>query len=116
MRADGSTPRESRHDYWGVVLEAPDARTLARFYAEMLEWEMQSEDPSFATVAPADGGGYLGFQTSPEHVSPVWPAVEGEQQCSSTWTSRWRTSRRRSTTRRSSARARPDTNRRRRFG
>ena len=78
--ADDSTPREARHDYWGPVLEAPDARALARFYAELLGWQLASEDPSFATLAPTNGVAYLGFQTSPEYVRPVWPAVDGAQQ------------------------------------
>src|SRR5262245_27495329 len=77
---DPSSPRERRHDYWGTVIEAPDARQLARFYEALLGWELRSEDPSFATVAPPDGVAYLGFQTSPEHVPPVWPPEDGRQQ------------------------------------
>ena len=46
----------------------------------LLDWELASADPSFATVGPPDGVAYLGFQTSPEYVEPVWPPVEGEQQ------------------------------------
>jgi predicted enzyme related to lactoylglutathione lyase len=79
-QADGSTLREHRHDYWGPVLDAPDARALARFYVELLEWEVYSEEPSFVTIAPRDGVAYIGFQTSPEYVRPVWPPVEGRQQ------------------------------------
>lgn len=78
--ADDSTPRWSRHDWWGAVLEAPDAGALARFYAELLGWEIGTNTPSWATVAPPGGVAYLGFQTSPEYVRPVWPAVEGSQQ------------------------------------
>ncbi|HKE50364.1 MAG TPA: VOC family protein [Actinomycetes bacterium] len=77
---DGSTPRDARHDYWGVVLEAPDAPALAQFYARLLGWEIASENPDFATMGPPDGVAYLGFQTSPEYVRPVWPAVDGLQQ------------------------------------
>ncbi len=79
-QADGSTPRLSRHDYWGVVLDAPDAPALARFYARLLGWEIGTEGPDYATIAPSDGVSYLGFQTSPEYVPPVWPPVEGRQQ------------------------------------
>ena len=75
-----ATPRESRHDYWGAVLEAPDAVALARFYGDLLGWEVDSAEASFATAIPPDGVAYLGFQTSPEFVRPVWPPVEGEQQ------------------------------------
>jgi predicted enzyme related to lactoylglutathione lyase len=79
-QADESTPRLSRHDWWGVVLDAPDARSLARFYASLLGWELAADEADGATVAPREGVAYLGFQTSPEYVRPVWPTVEGSQQ------------------------------------
>jgi predicted enzyme related to lactoylglutathione lyase len=66
--------------WWGAVLEAPDARSLARFYSELLGWSMASEEPSFATVAPGNGVAYIGFQTSPKYVPPVWPPEDGRQQ------------------------------------
>jgi catechol 2,3-dioxygenase-like lactoylglutathione lyase family enzyme len=63
-----------------VVLEAPDAAALARFYAELLGWRVVKEDATGAAVAPVEGVAYLAFQTSPEYVAPVWPAAEGAQQ------------------------------------
>jgi catechol 2,3-dioxygenase-like lactoylglutathione lyase family enzyme len=66
--------------YWGAVLEAPDARQLAEFYAGLLGWRIADSEPDWATVAPPEGVGYLGFQTSPEYRPPTWPAVEGKQQ------------------------------------
>lgn len=77
---DGSTPNSSRHDFWGVVLDAPDAANLAHFYADLLGWEIDYEDADDATVAPPDGVAYLGFQTSSNYVRPVWPAADGDQQ------------------------------------
>ncbi|MPZ63813.1 MAG: hypothetical protein GEU93_21615, partial [Propionibacteriales bacterium] len=77
---DGSTPRDSRHDYWGVVLDAPDALALARFYSDLLGWEIAKSGPEDAAILPPDGVAYLGFQTSPEYVRPVWPAAAGSQQ------------------------------------
>jgi predicted enzyme related to lactoylglutathione lyase len=62
------------------VLEAPDARALAGFYAELLGWRIAKDEPGWAAVAPPDGVAYLGFQTSPEYVPPVWPPAEGRQQ------------------------------------
>lgn len=79
-QADESVSRWSRHDWWGVVLEAPDAPALAHFYATLLGWEISSEKPDYATVGPPDGVTYLAFNTSPEYVPPVWPPVEGQQQ------------------------------------
>jgi catechol 2,3-dioxygenase-like lactoylglutathione lyase family enzyme len=77
---DGSTPKWSRHDWWGVVLETPDSSALARFYSDLLGWEIAKEDPDGAAIAPPDGVAYLAFQTSPEYVPPVWPAADGAQQ------------------------------------
>ncbi len=77
---DGSTPKESRHDYWGAVLDCTDAPTLARFYAALLGWDVYSEKADFATIAPPDGVAYLGFQTSEEYERPVWPPATGRQQ------------------------------------
>ncbi len=77
---DGSTPKSSRHDFWGVYLDAPDARALARFYSDLLGWSMGEGDGNSTVIAPPDGVTYIGFQTSPEYVPPVWPPVEGSQQ------------------------------------
>jgi catechol 2,3-dioxygenase-like lactoylglutathione lyase family enzyme len=79
-QSDGSQPRESRHDFWGVVLDAPDAQALARFYASLLDWKVADDQPDWATVAPPDGVAYLGFQPSSGYVPPVWPPAEGQQQ------------------------------------
>ncbi len=70
----------SEKGWWGAVLDAPDAPALARFYADLLGWRIDKEEPDWATVAPPDGVAYLGFQTSPEYVPPVWPPAEGRQQ------------------------------------
>ena len=78
--SDASTPRWSRRDWWGVVLDAPDARELARFYATLLGWEVAGEEPAWATIGPTDGVAYLAFQTSPGYERPVWPSADGAQQ------------------------------------
>jgi predicted enzyme related to lactoylglutathione lyase len=76
---DGTTPRDDRHDWWGVYVDAPDAHALARFYADLLGWPMQT-DGANAVLAPADGVSYLGFQQSDGYVRPAWPPAEGAQQ------------------------------------
>lgn len=70
----------STGQFWGVVLDAPDARELARFYARLLGWTLVKDEPDWATVAPPDGVAYLAFQSSPEYVRPAWPPVPGQQQ------------------------------------
>lgn len=67
----------SRHDWWGVVLEAPDPHALARFYAELLGWEIAKEDADGAAISPPEGVAYLAFQCAADYVPPVWPAREG---------------------------------------
>jgi len=79
-QADDSTSRWSRSDWWGVVLEAPGARALALFYADLLGWENAKNDLEFSTIGPPDGVAYLAFQTAPDYVRPVWPFREGSQQ------------------------------------
>lgn len=76
----GTMPREQRHDWWGVVLDSPDAHSLGRFYAELLGWELATDSEHHCTVAPADGVAYVACQTSPDHVRPVWPHEPGAQQ------------------------------------
>jgi catechol 2,3-dioxygenase-like lactoylglutathione lyase family enzyme len=75
-----AVPGRTKTQWWGAVLDAPDAVELARFYARLLGWEVAKEEPDWAAVAPPDGVTYLGFQTSPEYVRPVWPPAEGRQQ------------------------------------
>lgn len=76
---DPGFPRMSRHDWWGVVLEAPDPHALARFYSELLGWEIAEQDPDGAAITPPEGVAYLAFQRADDHVTPVWPAREGAQ-------------------------------------
>ena len=73
----------SKKQWWGVVLDCPDARELAHFYARLLGWRIFDESAGWATLAPAEDAGYnLAFATEPSYVRPVWPAVEGEPQMS----------------------------------
>jgi catechol 2,3-dioxygenase-like lactoylglutathione lyase family enzyme len=79
-QGDPSTSRWSRSDWWGVVLDSPDAQELASFYADLLGWKIAKEEPGYVVVGPPDGVAYLGFQTARHYQPPVWPPVEGAQQ------------------------------------
>ena len=63
-----------------MIIDAPDARALADFYARLLGWSVARDEPGSVIVAPPDGVAYLGFQTSPGYVRPVWPPIDGQQQ------------------------------------
>lgn len=59
-----------------TVLDTPDPRGLARFYATMLGWPIGTDDPEWVTLRP--GGPGLSFQLEADHVPPVWPAGPGD--------------------------------------
>jgi hypothetical protein len=69
--------------WWGVVLDAPDGVALARFYAQLLDWQVFNEGKGGAAVAPSADAGYnLAFETEEHYLRPVWPTVAGEPQMS----------------------------------
>lgn len=72
--------RRPPHDYLGTVIGTSDPRGLARFYAEVLDWRIHSDEEDWATIAPEQGHVYLGFQLERNHVAPSWPAEPGDQQ------------------------------------
>ncbi len=69
----------SKTDWWGVVLEAPDAHALARFYSSLLGWPIAQEEPNGAAIQVPGTSSYLSFDNSPDYVPPVWPAADGHQ-------------------------------------
>ena len=69
-------PDRPRTTLTGTVLDTPDPRGLARFYAALLDWPIETDDPEWVTLRP--GGPGLSFQREPEHVPPVWPAGPGD--------------------------------------
>ena len=84
-REDGSssTDRWSRHDWWGVVLDAPDVTVLTTFWSSLLGWPVSKQDEEGSSMAPEDGGvAYLAIQRVDHYVRPVWPPEPGKQQMS----------------------------------
>ncbi|PRY58145.1 catechol 2,3-dioxygenase-like lactoylglutathione lyase family enzyme [Knoellia remsis] len=73
-----------------VVLDCPDALALARFYGEVLGWELEEgSDRDWATLVPPGGGvaperpdgrATLAFQRIDDWVPPTWPGGEHPQQ------------------------------------
>ena len=63
-----------------AVLDAPDARELARFYHRLLGWEIGANEPGWATVRPPGGGTGLSFASEPDYARPVWPTTAAAQQ------------------------------------
>lgn len=66
--------------FHSTVLGAPDPQQLARFYANLLGWELGDDDREWATVINPDGGQKLLFQFEENFERPVWPEQTGRQQ------------------------------------
>ena len=64
----------------GVVLDAPDARELARFYCRLLGWDLGDDEADWATVIGPDGSTKLSFQGEPAYQTPTWPSTAEQQQ------------------------------------
>ena len=62
-----------------VVLDAPDARRLAAFYAALGGWTEQYADDDWITMETGDGW-RIAAQRSPDHVPPRWPDPAYPQQ------------------------------------
>jgi predicted enzyme related to lactoylglutathione lyase len=73
----------SKANWFGVALDAPDARELGRFYQRLLGWTIFGDEPNWVTLAPSKDAGYnLAFQTEANYQRPVWPAEDGKPQMS----------------------------------
>ncbi len=62
-----------------VVLDCPEPKALAGFYAGLLGWKVAYEEEGWVTLA-GDDQTRLAFQRVSEYVPPVWPSAEHPQQ------------------------------------
>jgi catechol 2,3-dioxygenase-like lactoylglutathione lyase family enzyme len=69
-----------RMTFSGVVLDAPDARTLADFYRRLLGWSVVQDEADWVSLSPPGGGSKISFQTEPAYVRPSWPSDRDHQQ------------------------------------
>jgi predicted enzyme related to lactoylglutathione lyase len=64
----------------GVVLDAPDPRGLARFYHQLLGWEIVQDEENWAQLRGPAGSSKLSIQREPHHRRPNWPSEADSQQ------------------------------------
>jgi hypothetical protein len=62
-----------------VVLDCPDPKTLAEFYAALLDWKVVRTDDDWWSIRGADGG-QLDFQKVDGFRPPQWPGQDLPQQ------------------------------------
>ncbi|MFD9740268.1 VOC family protein [Umezawaea sp. NPDC059074] len=66
--------------FGSVVLDCPDTRVLADFYARLLGWPPDAEPTDgWATLTPPDGGVKIEFQHADDWRPPTWPDLEVQQ-------------------------------------
>jgi predicted enzyme related to lactoylglutathione lyase len=76
-------PLRTKTQWFGVALDAPDPRELARFYADLLGWQIFGDSETWVTLTPSKDAGYnFAFQKEDNYVRPVWPSEPGEPQMS----------------------------------
>lgn len=65
------------------VIDCPDPQALARFYGEILGWEVQGatgDQDEWVDLQPADGSNCISFQRAADYRAPEWPGQERPQQ------------------------------------
>lgn len=76
-------PLRTKKHWFGIVLDAPDARELAHFYERLLGWQIFNEADDWVDLAPSKDAGYnFAFATEQHYVRPVWPTEVGTPQMS----------------------------------
>lgn len=68
------------------VLDCPDAVELAKFYAGLLDWQLEQTegDDDWVKLRPTGSGNsgfHLAFQKIENYVAPTWPEGPTPQQC-----------------------------------
>lgn len=62
-----------------VVLDCPDARALATFYSEVLDWDVSIEE-GWVDIRPDDASTCISFQQVDDYRAPEWPGQTVPQQ------------------------------------
>ena len=62
-----------------TVLDCPDPRALAAFYAEVLGMQVTHDDGDWVVIGREPGMRELAFQRDPDYSPPSWPDPERPQ-------------------------------------
>ncbi len=62
-----------------TVLDTPEPKRLAEFYAALLDWKIEDQSDDWIPLRGRGGHG-LAFQLAPDYVAPSWPTNEVPQQ------------------------------------
>jgi catechol 2,3-dioxygenase-like lactoylglutathione lyase family enzyme len=65
---------------YNVVIDCPDPKALANFYAELLGMSVVTDRSDWVVIESAAGRPGIAFQYAPDHKQPRWPDPEFPQQ------------------------------------
>jgi catechol 2,3-dioxygenase-like lactoylglutathione lyase family enzyme len=63
-----------------VVVDCPDPRALAAFYAELLGLRRVWDEDDWVVIAADEHSSGIAFQLAPDHQPPQWPDPDHPQQ------------------------------------
>ena len=63
-----------------TVIDCPDPRRLAAFYAEVLGMRINEDSEDWVVIGRAEGWRELAFQRAPQYLPPRWPDPHRPQQ------------------------------------
>ena len=63
-----------------IVLDAPDAGELARFYGDLLDWQVRVDDDGTWAEITSDSWPPICFQQVEDYRAPGWPSQDHPQQ------------------------------------
>ena len=64
----------------GIAIDCAEAPPVARFYEQLLGFEVRDLGPMWAQLFDPAGGVHLNIQGDPKYEPPTWPEQPGEQQ------------------------------------
>jgi catechol 2,3-dioxygenase-like lactoylglutathione lyase family enzyme len=67
-------------EFRSTVIDCPDPRELAGFYARLLGWPVAFDEDDWVVVTEIGSPMRLAFQRADDYRAPVWPAGERPQQ------------------------------------
>ncbi len=65
-----------------VVLDTPNVKRAAEFYADLLGWKIEfvNQDRTYARISCTSGGAKILFQRNDLYERPLWPEQKNAQQ------------------------------------
>lgn len=71
--------RPSGARWVGLAIDCLEAPPVARFYEQLLGFEVRDVGPMWAQLWDPQGGVHLNIQGDPRYVAPTWPEEPGAQ-------------------------------------